>query len=210
MLAADPQTRGPELFDRHCVACHRLGEMAPPEGKLTAPDLSGFGTEDWVLAVLDHPDGPALFGNTPFATMMPSVTRPPKDPEAAEFFTKMKQADQQAIAAFLTTEASGKSGKGMPGDKLVRERCTSCHRLDGKTDDDSSLAPELRGWASVAWIRAQIDNPGSGKTYPPGAMAEDLEGHMPGFADEMTPQDIDLLARWLYETARGLEFEPKG
>ena len=203
MLAADPETRGPELFDKHCASCHTLGEHKPADGKVTAPDLTGYGTEKWVLALLDNPDAPAFFGKTPFAGMMPSVTRPPKDPDAAQFFTKMKAEDMKAIAAFLVSEAQGKSKKGMPGEKLVRERCTSCHRLDGKTDDPESLAPELRGWASVRWIEEQIKNPGSGKTYPPGAMAKDLKGHMPAFQDELEAQEISLLSRWLYEQATG-------
>ncbi len=68
---------------------------------------------------------------------------------------------------------------------MVRQRCTSCHRLDGKTDDEESAAPELRGWASVAWIEAQITNPGSGKAYPPAAVPKDLEGHMPAFEEAL-------------------------
>jgi ubiquinol-cytochrome c reductase cytochrome b subunit len=203
MLASDPETRGPELFDKHCVVCHKLNDHVPAEAKVGAPDLSGFGTEKWVLKLLDNPDSVELFGKTPFNGMMPSVTRPPKDPEAATYFTKMKDEDMKAIAAFLVTEASGKSKKGMPGEKLVRERCTSCHRLDGKTDDAESLAPELRGWASVRWIEEQIKNPGGGKTYPAGAMAKDLEGHMPAFQDELNPAEITLLARWVYREATG-------
>jgi ubiquinol-cytochrome c reductase cytochrome b subunit len=91
---------------------------------------------------------------------------------------------------------------GMPDEKIVSQRCTTCHRLDGKTDDDDSLAPELRGWASPAWIEAQIENPGSGKTYPKGAMAEDLKGHMPAFAEKISPADRKILTAWVVEHAQ--------
>jgi ubiquinol-cytochrome c reductase cytochrome b subunit len=203
MLAADPQTRGPELFDKHCAVCHKLNDHGPEPGKETAPDLTGFGTARWAAAVMVDPDADSLFGKTAFKEMMPSMTKPPKDPEAAEYFTAMNKADLDAVAEFLAAEARGEKTKGHAGEKLTKDRCTSCHRLDGKTDDDTSLAPELRGWGSLAWIEAQIANPGSGKTYPPGVMDEELKGHMPAYQDQLSPLEVEMLAQWLYEQARG-------
>jgi len=142
------------------------------------------------------------FGRTPFKGMMPSMTRPPEDPEAAKMWAPLLPAEQEAIAAFLETEARGEAGRGMQGEALVRRRCTGCHRLDGKTDDDASLAPELRGWASARWIEAQIEDPGSGKAYPRGATGKTLEGHMPGFAEAMPEADRKLLAVWLASRLR--------
>ncbi|MEZ4295453.1 MAG: cytochrome b N-terminal domain-containing protein [Polyangiaceae bacterium] len=201
MMRRDPETRGPELFAQNCAGCHKLGEMAPPEGKMTAPDLTGFGTKEWALAVLADPDAPHLFGNTPFKGNMPSVTKPPADPDAAAGFKPMPEADRNAIADFLATQAKGERGEGMPGEKLVKQRCTGCHRIDGKIDEtgsEDSLAPELRGWGSVAWIQAQIDDPGSGKAYPAGATDPKLKGHMPGFADKLEATDRAILATWLH------------
>jgi ubiquinol-cytochrome c reductase cytochrome b subunit len=203
MLRDDPETRGASLFQQQCATCHRLGDLGPPAGKDTAPDLTGFGTQTWVLGVLDTPDGDKYFGKTPFKGMMPSMVRPPADPEAAKVFTAMTAPDQQAVAAFLVAQAKGERGEGMPGEKIVRQRCTSCHRLDAKTDDEESLAPELRGWASVQWIGWQIDDPGSGKTYPKGAMAKDLEGHMPAFKEKLSEKDLKILAGWVARKGRG-------
>lgn len=209
MLATDPRTQGPILFAKHCAACHQLGTLGPPKGKQTAPKLDGFGTKAWVLEVLQHPDADHLFGKTPFAGMMPSLTIPPKDKVAAEFFTPMKKADQDAIALFLEGEALGTNNAKnanqdwKTGEKLVKRRCTSCHRLDGQSDNAESLAPELRGWGSERWIAWQIANPGSGKTYPAGAMAKELKGHMPGYADQLSESQIKLLARWVFATAVG-------
>jgi len=197
MLRADPDTRGPELFAQHCASCHRLGDLAPEDGKIAGPDLTGFGSKAWILGLLDNPDADRFFGKTPFSGMMPSMVHPPSDPEAAKAFTPMSPADQDAIAAFLEAEAKGQGGKGMPGEKMVRQRCTSCHRLDGQTDDDESLGPELRGWASVAWIEAQLEDPGSGKAYPKGAMAADLKGHMPAFKETLSAAERKLLAVWI-------------
>jgi ubiquinol-cytochrome c reductase cytochrome b subunit len=150
-----------------------------------------------VLRVLDQPDAPLMFGATPFKGMMPSFTRPPKDPEEAEYFTKMKPADQKAVADFLVAQANGKADKGSKGETIVSTRCTGCHRLDGETDDEESLAPELRGWASPAWIASQIHNPGSGKTYPKEAMDAELEGHMPAFGEQLTSDQIRMIAHWM-------------
>jgi ubiquinol-cytochrome c reductase cytochrome b subunit len=203
MLRNDPETRGADLFQAHCASCHRLGELGPPKEKQTAPDLTGFGTKAWALAVLDDPDAVHLFGKTPFKGMMPSLTRPPADPEAAKLFTPMSGPDQQAVADFLVAQARGQDARDTPGEKLVRQRCTGCHRLDGKTDDEESLAPELRGWASVGWIEAQIANPGSGKTYPAGAVSKDLEGHMPAFEEKLSEKDRKILAMWTQRRGQG-------
>lgn len=205
MLRNDPELRGQMLFTQNCATCHRLGDLAPADGKVTAPDLTGFGTKAWVLGLLDNPDGDRWFGQTAFKGQMPSMVRPPADPDAAKAFKPMSAEDQEAVSSFLAAEAKG-SGKGMPGEKIVSQRCTTCHRLDGKTDDDDSLAPELRGWASAAWIEAQIENPASGKTYPKGAMAEDLKGHMPAFAEKISPSDRKILTAWVVAHAMA---EPK-
>jgi ubiquinol-cytochrome c reductase cytochrome b subunit len=197
MMRSDPQTRGPELFATHCASCHKLNELAPPDGKLTAPDLTDFGSKAWALRVLDHPDAEAMFGNTPFKEQMPSMTRPPADPEAAKVFTAMSKPDQDAVADFLEAQARGEKADGTPGEKLVKQRCTSCHRLDGKTDDEDSLAPELRGWASLSWIEAQIENPASGKTYPKKLAEGDQKGLMPAYEDKLSAADRKLLAVWL-------------
>ncbi|MFO0760549.1 MAG: cytochrome b N-terminal domain-containing protein [Byssovorax sp.] len=202
MLRADPETRGPEVFARACAGCHRLGALGPPAEEIAAPDLDGFGSRRWVLAVLDDPDANTLFGHTPFAGSMPSMTRPPRDPAAQALFKAMSADDQAKVADFLTAQARGERGQGLPGETIVRQRCTACHRLDGKTDDEDSLAPELRGWASEAWIAAQIDDPGSGKTYPKGAMAPTLEGHMPAFRDTLSAGDREVLVAFLAREMR--------
>jgi ubiquinol-cytochrome c reductase cytochrome b subunit len=205
MLRDDPEDRGRSLFTQHCVACHRLGDLVPEGNKAAAPDLTGYGTTTWIDGLLDNPDSERWFGNTAFKGMMPSVVHPPADPEVAAAWRPMSAADQQATAMFLDAQARGESGKGLPGEALVRRRCTACHRFDGATDDDSSLAPELRGWASPAWIEAQIEDPGSGKTYSKGSTAKGLEGHMPAFAAEIAPADRKTLALWVARHGRATE-----
>ncbi len=206
MLRQDPETRGPEIFAASCASCHKLGEIAPADGKTSAPDLTGFGTKAWARAVLEDPDADHLFGKTPFKGNMPSVTKPPADAEAAKDFKPMSEADRDTLATWLEAQAKGERGDNLPGEKLVKQRCTGCHRLDGKQDEsgsDDSLAPELRGWASVAWIEAQIIDPASGKAYPKGSTAPELKGHMPAFGDKIASAELKMLAGWVHRAAAG-------
>ena len=137
---------------------------------------------------------------------MPSVTKPAPDDPYKDTFEPMKMADQKAMAAFLVAESKEMGGgAGMPGEKMVKQRCQQCHRIDGETDNEESNAPELRGWASVKWIAAQIANPGSGIAYPKSAMSKELKGHMPAFEDQLSAADIQLLSKWVYEQATGRE-----
>jgi ubiquinol-cytochrome c reductase cytochrome b subunit len=209
MLAADPVTRGRVLFEKHCASCHRLGDLGPDAAKATAPDLSGWGSRAWVAALLDDPDAPHLFGNGPLKGMMPSFKRPPPDEAEATSWKPLPEADERAMLDFFEAQAKGEEAKDSEGEKQVKRRCTTCHRLDGDDPlDAESLAPELRGWASLAWTRAQIANPGGGKTYPEGVMAAKLTGHMPAFERELEPKDLDLLASWLVATAPKLPVAP--
>jgi ubiquinol-cytochrome c reductase cytochrome b subunit len=75
----------------------------------------------------------------------------------------------------------------------------------GQTDDDDSAGPELAGWGSLAWTKAQIANPGTNATYRAGALSEDRKGHMPRFDDKLEPDDVALLAAWVRTKARTQE-----
>jgi ubiquinol-cytochrome c reductase cytochrome b subunit len=203
MMRTDPVLHSEELFRDRCASCHKLGELGPADGKTTAPTLDGWGSEKWVLDLLDDPDARGRFGGGPYEGKMPSYTHPPKDPQAAKDFKPMPPEQLQAIARYLAGEARGAAaGHDPDGEKLVRQRCTSCHLLRGETDDAEGLAPELAGWASLGWTRAQIANPGTLATYRPIALSATLEGHMPRFDQDMTPADIDLLTRFVILRSR--------
>ena len=77
-------------------------------------------------------------------------------------------------------------------------------RLEGA---GTSFQRELRGWASPAWIEAQIEDPASGTTYAKGSTAKDLEGHMPAFADKITMADRRVLAAWVSKHGRATEMK---
>lgn len=211
MLRRAPEVRGPELFEKHCASCHVLGSLGD-EKERNAPVLDGWGTEAWILAMLHDPDGDTRFGRTPYKGEMPSVDVPPKD---AEGFKPMPREDMEAAAAFLASQGD-EPGEAAPdgalrrdparvakGKDIVTTRCTGCHLFAGEGDDaDQGLAPELAGYGSVAWVRAQIANPATKATYREHALDADRKGHMPRFDRELRAEDLDLLARWVRERAR--------
>jgi len=205
MIRRDPETRGAALFQENCATCHRLNDMGPAVDKATAPDLTGWGTTEWVMSMLEDPDAPHRFGHTPYKGEMLSLVKPPSDPKAAKTFKPMSEADRRAITAFLAAEAAEVKDPQHDAQaaKMISQRCTSCHLFRGQTDDDDSSGPELAGWGSLAWTRAQIANPGTNATYRPSAMDPNSKGHMPRFDDKLEPEDVNLLAGWVRKKARG-------
>jgi ubiquinol-cytochrome c reductase cytochrome b subunit len=217
MLAHDPETRGEALFAKSCASCHVLGDLGDRK-KATAPTLDGWGTEPWVLAMMHDPDGEARFGKTPFAEMMPSMDVPPKDRKPDDPpFKAMSAEDMRAAAAFLASQGDeagdvidANAARRDPetvkkGQAIVTTRCTTCHLWRGEGDDSSQgAAPELSGYGSVAWARAQITNPATAATYREGALDAKMKGHMPRFDEELAAEDVDLLARWVRAHARGV------
>ena len=117
----------------------------------------------------------------------------------------MAESDRKLIAQFLANEAAEvkDAQHDAAGAKLISQRCTGCHMFRGQTDDDESIGPELSGWGSLAWTRAQISNPGSNTTYRKEAMNPERKGHMPRFDDKLEADDLTLLATWVRKKARG-------
>jgi ubiquinol-cytochrome c reductase cytochrome b subunit len=214
MLRNDPELRGHAIFERSCSPCHVLGDLGE-RAKATAPVLNGWGTEAWVLGMLHDPDAPERFGNTPYKGEMPSMDTPPK--EGGEAFKPMPSDDMQAAAAFLISQGDER-GEAIPanalrhdparvkrGEAIVTNRCTACHMWRGDGDvGGTENAPELYGYGSIAWTRAQVTNPGTPATYRPGATGPNVKEHMPAFEAELSAADIDVVARWTRAHARGV------
>jgi ubiquinol-cytochrome c reductase cytochrome b subunit len=56
----DPKVReaGKAAFDDNCATCHKLGEP----GQSTGPNLTGYGSQDWLRLMLMAPDNPMRYG----------------------------------------------------------------------------------------------------------------------------------------------------
>jgi ubiquinol-cytochrome c reductase cytochrome b subunit len=212
MIRQDPELRGHDLFEKHCASCHALGDAGDP-AKASAPKLDGWGTESWIAAMIHEPDAPQFFGRGPYKGDMPSVdVRPATHGEDWHPMVK-SDVERQAVAVFLAAQGDepgdaprvvDRSALAM-GEKLTRERCTTCHLFQGDGDDESTgVAPELSHYGSVAWTRAQVANPATPATYRDRALDESRKKHMPRFDKDLSTADVELVARWVRAHARGI------
>jgi ubiquinol-cytochrome c reductase cytochrome b subunit len=190
-----------------------LGEAGDP-AKATATKLDGWGTPRWIASMIHDPDAPEFFGRGPYKGDMPSVDVRPKDKPAGEPWKPMVKGDaeMQAVTTFLAAQGDEPGDPPRPmsdpvralGEKIVSERCTTCHLLKGDGDDEGTqLAPELGRYGSVAWTRAQVANPSSAATYRDRALDAKRKKHMPRFDADLSQADVDLVARWTRAHARG-------
>jgi ubiquinol-cytochrome c reductase cytochrome b subunit len=215
MLRSDALVRGRELYARYCSSCHVLGDLGDAT-KATAPRLDGWGSAAWIEHTLREPDASDRFGRGPYVGKMPAVDKNVPDAPAGSDSRVVKNADEmRAIVSFLVKQgeepgepSNATDAKAVAeGERLVVARCTTCHTVRGKGDDEGShLAPELAGYASLAWTRLLIAEPSSDLTYR--ALSIDpAKGHMPRFDGEMAPRDIALLAKYVRSVGRGLSLE---
>jgi mono/diheme cytochrome c family protein len=111
----------------------------------------------------------------------------------------MPEDRRKAAAAFLANEAAEVKDPhhDAAGAKIIADGCTGCHMFRGQSDESDSIGPELSGWGSTAWVRAQISNPATNTTYRAEAMNPERKGHMPRFDDKLEADDISLLAAWV-------------
>ena len=163
--------------------------------------------------MIHDPDGPQFFGRGPYKEQMPSVDARPAHKPAGESWTATikTEFEKHAVAQFLAAlgDEPGDPPRALDtktraaGEKIVSERCTSCHLYKGQGDDEgSNVAPELAGYGSIAWTRAQVANPATVATYREKALDEAMKKHMPRFDGDLSPADADTVARWTRSHAR--------
>ena len=198
MLERDPKLRGQELWTKKCAGCHSIDGKGSE--KTSAPDLKGWGTRAWVDAMMRDPDATLKFGRTPYKGDMPSMTKPEPGKEAD--FKPVPEDKLKVIAAYVSGEGTDDEQKA--GKLPFSLACNECHKYEGDGGDTDDVAPDLGGWGSYAWLRAQVLDPASGRTYKEEASKDSYKGHMPAFkGDADVAQDIDVIARWVFEQARG-------
>jgi ubiquinol-cytochrome c reductase cytochrome b subunit len=64
LLRRDPMTTGKKLFKQHCAVCHYYKGVSEPGDKITASDLTDFGTKEWIRALLENAGDDRFFGHT--------------------------------------------------------------------------------------------------------------------------------------------------
>ncbi len=212
MVRTDVELRGQELFEQRCAGCHVLGYFGDPK-KAKAANLNGWGTPEWNAAMMHDPDGAEYFGQGPYKGQMPSMDVRPRDrPPPLPWKPMIKSEEEmKAVSLYLAAEGDepGDEKHKMDdatralGEKIINERCEACHPYRGRGDTDGTgLSPELAGFGSVTWTRTQVANPDSWSTYRITGQVE--QGFMPKFELDLSPSDIDTVARWTRAHARGV------
>jgi len=234
LLANDPLTQGPRLFETFCINCHQPQEGWKFEEKPVAPfladphhrDVIRFGSRDWIRSVLtDFPNHFAPLANTTgpheesaqaiLAGSMSdwSATNGPTLLETANTadlnaLIEFLYAQSQRADALSPTDPQVQRGKTIFAEGTLTagtiDACIDCHSMHALTVVDrknvleetamsEDLFPDLTGYGSTAWLASFISNPQAHYAGTDGNNA------MPGFEDQLQPQELEMLARWLSE-----------
>jgi ubiquinol-cytochrome c reductase cytochrome b subunit len=209
LLKSDPKSEGPKLFAQHCASCHNHvgGPGAEiPGNDPSAPNLGGFATRASVAGFLDPQRivGPDYFGKTKFKNgemvgFLKGEFKGLDEDEKSE-----RRSELATVAVALSAEARLKSQTELDakdkdrvaqGVKLIDERCSGCHKFHGK---GTASGPELTGYGSKQWLAEIVGNPAHPKFYG------ENNDRMPAYEKTLSPQQIELLVRFLrgewYET----------
>ena len=215
LLQNDPKTAGPELFARNCAQCHTFdghdGTHKPVETP-TAADLAGFGSREWLRSFIADPAGPKHFGPTANGSFggEPLGDRFINGAMAKwskENVSKLKDEELDAVVEFLIAQGartdtaplnSGLVDKGREffelGSDAIETTCLGCHevKVEGTALGSSALAPapDLTGYASEAWLRDFLLDPGAERHYG-------TRNGMLSSRGRISDSDLDLLVRWL-------------
>lgn len=75
--------------------------------------------------------------------------------------------------------------------------CADCHNLKVRGMEDKDFdygdGPDLTGYMGVEWLRGFIADPGAYYKSSP----EESRNAMPAFGGQLSPHDLDMLARWM-------------
>jgi ubiquinol-cytochrome c reductase cytochrome b subunit len=218
LLQNDAKTQGPKLFRQHCAACHTHDGIEPAENP-TAPDLSHFGTPEWVAGLLSPEKiaGPAYFGNTAHKDgdmvgfVREQIGDATKDLTGDDLAKFRRAVEDVALAlaaesgrSFDVADSQARIAAGREA-IVNRFQCINCHRFH----DEGMLgsAPDLTDYASRDWLREFIANPEQERFYP------GMNDRMPAFApnaenpaaNRLSAEELSLLVNWL----RGEWFVPR-
>ena len=211
LLRNDAFTQGPKIFAKNCASCHRYdghdGLGAQPKDKISAADLKGYASREWLAGLLDPAriGTPHYYGGSKLKDgKMAKFVRE----DIASFNDEEKKLLEKTIAA-LSSEARLKSqrerdradatliaegSKALVGDKM---NCMECHKFH---DSGEGGGPNLTGYGSREWMMALVHNPSHSRFFG------DRNDRMPAFGEEkqLSPQEIGLVVDWL----RGEWYEP--
>lgn len=201
LLLNDPKTQGPKLFTQHCATCHSAESREIVAEKVSAPDLSGFGTLAWIEGLHDPKQiaTPKFYGgtNTFKAGKMVRFVRD----DLKELRKDVGEDSFKKMLAALAAEAKPGAAQKKVADDVKQLfddfTCLGCHRFHDK--GPIGQAPDLTGYGSREWVSGIVRDPTHERFY--GKRNE----RMPSYAkpDEsaerhvLDAKQIEMLTDWL-------------
>ena len=208
LLIRDPLTRGMALLEQKCLGCH--GYEGKSDNTAANPfqgfDLAHFASREWIGALLDDPSADKFRARVPSAPE--SKQSRPLDGMVTwkKLYDFDDKAQRDAVVAFVATFADIRDDltverwaadpkvKNDPGYTPFVENCLACHAVGALgAEDKENRAPDLFAYGSTRWLKQMIEAPGTPGYYG------FLKAHqqMPGFAAELSANDLDMLVRLL-------------
>ena len=193
LLLRDPLHHGKPVFEAKCLGCHVFDGKGV--GTQVAADLKDFGSRAWIRGLLENPRSASYFGKVPQCDGMAEWKKG----------SKLSKKELDDVADFVATFAKIKpettseewlSQPGVadhPGLKPFGNECGTCHVIDGLSEGGVRDAPKLFAWGSSQWLSRMIRRPGSPDMY---GYLETKE-QMPGFAEQLTDNDVTTIIRYL-------------
>jgi ubiquinol-cytochrome c reductase cytochrome b subunit len=184
----------------------------------SAPDLGDLGSTAWMKRVIvDFAGHMAALKNAPWYGTGVGIDLENSEMSdwsgnRASLTSPENKENLDAMVAFLLHE-TGAPGLALDPKKIERGRelategnwegeiagkaCTDCHTSLGEPFDpgreEAGGYPDIAGYLSPAWLRDFLTDPGHPQFYGE-------KNQMPGFASRMTPEELQLLVRWMTGT----------
>jgi ubiquinol-cytochrome c reductase cytochrome b subunit len=174
MLQSDPLFRGRKVFSARCAKCHE----PPPGEPRSAPDLDGYLSQEWLVALLRNPDDPRFFGGT-------------KSNGQMEGYAELGEERLGRLASLLRQGAARTDAEGVK--LFAAAGCESCHSIE---PSEANIGPNLAGYGSAAWLGAFLDAPGSDLFYGE-------TNTMPDFRTRLTAEEKDAVIAYLKSVSAG-------
>jgi ubiquinol-cytochrome c reductase cytochrome b subunit len=180
-------------FTGHMASLKNItaGENAPASVKERAAAAA---------TILDTSDGMASWSTDNREMLLAPENK--EDLEALIEFLYAQAGHDDAIAIDSPQYARGRSTfeSGTFGEEGLSQGCADCHKLHVRGEEEMAFdygdGPDLTGYMGTEWLRKFIATPGDyyrsdyyGGEFPANAM--------PAFGEQLSPHDIDMVARWL-------------
>ncbi len=211
LLREDPLTQGPKIFAAKCSSCHSyddgngLGDPLPD--KQTAAELKGWGTVEWLRALMDPQrlTSDDWWGGTAFVHPPKGRSRGKMVDYVLEEIPKLDEAGKQQLEdALVALAAEAELPSRKEADKADAARiekgrialgekglnCVDCHLF---RSEGGGTGPDLTGWGSREWTIGIISDPTHKRFY------DRRNDRMPSYGPkgELTQQQIELVTDWL-------------